>query len=72
MNSLFTVRGCGILFLVLSFLSGASAGGPQQEKEIERLAKTYRAAQTEFERRAVCLDAIDAGIIAQDHSVSLL
>jgi len=53
-----------ILCLVLSFMNGTSARGQQPDKEIDRLAKAYHAARTEFERRAVCLEAIDTGVIA--------
>jgi hypothetical protein len=41
-------------------------------KEIDRLAKTYRAAPTEVKRRAVCLDAIDGGVIARGRSVAVV
>jgi hypothetical protein len=50
----------------------SSVRGTQPDKEIERLAKAYRAARTEFERRAVCLDAIDAGVVARGHSVAVI
>ena len=56
--------------LVLSLLYGASVGGAQPDMEVGRLATAYRAARTESERRAVCLAAIDAGIIARDRSVA--
>ena len=61
-----------MLCLVLSFLCGTSVRGAQPDKEIDRLAKAYRAARTEFERRAVCLDAIDAGVIAEGRSVAVV
>jgi hypothetical protein len=61
-----------ILCLVLSFLYGTSARGAQPDKEIDRLAKAYRRARTEFERRAVCLDAIDAGVVARGRSVAVV
>jgi len=60
-----------ILCLVLSFLSGTSVNG-QQDNEVDRFAKAYRAAQTEFERRAVCLEAIDEGVIAVGRSVAVV
>ena len=61
-----------ILCLVLSLLYGISVKGAQPDKEIDRLAGAYRAARTEFERRAVCLDAIDAGIVARGRSVAVV
>jgi len=45
-------------------MNGTCARGQQPDKEIDRLAKAYHAARTEFERRAVCLEAIDTGVIA--------
>lgn len=61
-----------ILGLVLSFLHGTSVRGQQPDKEIDRLAKAYRAARTEFERRAVCIEAIDAGVIAVGRPVAVV
>jgi hypothetical protein len=58
--------------LVLSVLYGASVGGSQPDLEVGRLAKAYRAARTESERRGVCLAAIDAGVIARDRSVAVV
>src|SRR5579864_5793305 len=62
------------LCLVLSFLAGTCASGTQKnkEEEIDRLAKAYRAARTEFERRAVCLEAIDAGVIGRGRRVAVV
>jgi hypothetical protein len=61
-----------ILCFVLSLLHGTSARGSGPDKEIDRLASAWRAARTEFERRAVCLDAIDAGVVARDRSVTVI
>jgi hypothetical protein len=61
-----------ILCLALSFLCGTSVRGAQPDKEIDRLAKAYRTAQTEFGRRAVCLEAIDGGVIARGRSVTVV
>lgn len=72
MNSRFRVGSVWILCLVLGFLYGTSVRAAQPDKEIDRLAKAYRAARTEFERRAVCLDAIDTGVIARDRSVAVV
>jgi hypothetical protein len=72
MNPRFRVGYVWTLCLVLSFLCGTSAMGAQPDKEIDRLAKAYRAARTEFERRAVCLDAIDGGVIAEGRSVTVV
>jgi hypothetical protein len=49
-----------------------SVGQAQPDKEIDRLAKAYRAAQTESERRAVCLEAIDKGVVARGRSVAIV
>jgi len=61
-----------ILCVVLSLVYGKSVSGAQPDKEIDRLAKAYRAARTEFERRAVCLDAIDTGVVARGRSVAVV
>jgi hypothetical protein len=61
-----------ILCLVLGFLDGTRVMGAQPDKEIARLAKAYRAARTEFQRRSVCLDAIDSGVVARDRSVAVI
>ncbi len=74
MNLWFKVGHVWILCLVFSFLTSTCAGGaqPDKEKEIDRLAKAYRAARTEFDRRTVCLDAIDAGVIARGRPVAVV
>jgi hypothetical protein len=61
-----------ILCIVLSFLYGTSMRGAQADKEVDRLAKAYRAARTEFERRAVCLQAIDEGVVTRGRSVAVV
>ncbi len=58
-----------IVCLALSFLCGTSVRAAEPDKEIDRLANAYRAAHTEFERRAVCLDAVDSGVIARGRPV---
>ena len=72
MNPRFRLRDVWMLCLVLSFLCGTSVRGAQPDKEIDRLAKAYRAARTDFERRAVCLDAIDSGVVARGRSVAVV
>jgi len=72
MNQRFKLGHVWILCLVLSLLYGTSVTGAQPDKEIDRLARAYRAAQTELERRAVCLDAIDAGVVARGRSVAVV
>ncbi len=72
MNRRFRVRYLGILCLALGFLYGTSVRGDQPDQEISRLAKAYRAAQTELDRRAVCLDAIDSGVVARGRSVAVI
>ena len=61
----------GILCVALS-VCGAISWAAQPEKEIDRLAKAYNAASTELERRAVCLDAIDNGVIARGRSIAVV
>jgi hypothetical protein len=61
-----------MLCLVLSFLCGATVVGAEPDKDVDRFAKAYRAARTELERRAVCLDAIDAGVLARGRSVAVV
>jgi hypothetical protein len=73
MNSRFRLGYVWTLCFVLIFLNGTSAQRTQpDDKEIDRLAKAYRAAHTEFERRAVCIEAIDAGVIAVGRPVAVV
>ena len=72
MNLRFTIGHIWILCLVMGSLCGTSVKGAQPDRGVDRLAKAYRAARTEFERRAVCLDAIDAGVIADGSSVAVV
>jgi hypothetical protein len=72
MNLQFRLGHVWILCLVLSLLCCTSGRAAQPDKEIDRLARAYRAARTEFERRAVCLDVIDAGVVARDRSVAVV
>lgn len=72
MNPQFRIGHVWILCLGLSLLYGTSMRGAQPDKEIDRLASAYRAAPTEFERRAVCLDAMDAGVVARGRSVAVV
>jgi hypothetical protein len=58
-----------ILFAALGLLCCQVETGAQADKDIERFATAYRAARTQIERRAVCLAAIDAGVVARDRSV---
>lgn len=63
-----------VLCLVFGLLTGVCAHGAPHNKErkTDQLAKAYRAARTEFERRAVCLDAIDAGVIKRGRGVAVV
>jgi hypothetical protein len=72
MNPRFRLGHFWILCLVLSLLHDTSVRGAQQDKEIDRLARAYRAARTELERRTVCLEAIDAGVVARGRSVKVI
>jgi hypothetical protein len=58
--------------LALCLLCGKGMKGAQAAKDIDRLASAYRVARTEFERRAVCLDAIDAGVVTRGRSVAVV
>jgi hypothetical protein len=69
MNPRFRFGHVWALCLVLSLLYGKGVSGAEPDMKVDRLAKAYRAARTEFERRAVCLDAIDAGVIARGRPV---
>jgi hypothetical protein len=71
-NPRFRLGHVWILCLVLSLPYSTSMRGAHPDKEIDRLASAYRAARTEFERRAVCLDAIDAGVVARGRSVGVV
>jgi len=73
MNRWFRLGPVGMLCLTLSLVvwqSVTRAGQP--DNRIDRLTQAYRAARTELERRAVCLDAIDAGVVARDRSVTVI
>jgi hypothetical protein len=72
MNLRFRLGHVAILCLAVSLLYGKRVTGSQPDKQVDRLANAYRAARTEFERRAVCLDAIDAGVVARDRSVAVV
>jgi hypothetical protein len=72
MNPRFRLGHVWILCFVLILLHGTSVSGTWPDKEVERLARAYRAARTEFERRGVCLDAIDAGVVARGRSVAVV
>jgi hypothetical protein len=72
MNPRFKLGQVLILCLLVSVLHGAQLGRAQPDKDIDRLAKAYREAHTEIERRAVCLHAIDAGVVARGRSVAVL
>ncbi len=61
-----------ILCVVLSALNGTRVVAAQSDNEVDRFATAYRTARTEFERRAVCLDAIDAGVVARDRPVGVV
>jgi hypothetical protein len=68
----FRLRQIWILSLVLSFLYGTGVSGAQPDKEVDRLGGAYQAARTGLERRGVCLDTIDAGVIARDRPVAVV
>jgi len=61
-----------VLCLVLSLPLGESIWGAEPDTHIDRLASAYLAARTDSERRAVCLEAIDAGVIARGRSVAVV
>jgi hypothetical protein len=63
-----------ILCLVCILLMGVGSGRSQTSKdeEVDRFAKAYRTAKTDLERRTLCLEAIDAGVIARGHNVAVV
>ena len=61
-----------LLCIVLSLLCAESARPEQLNINIDRLATAYREARTELDRRTVCLEAIDAGLVARGHSVAVV
>src|ERR1700740_3070851 len=69
MNSRFKLTYLWIPCLLLILLHGTGVTGAQPDKQIDRLAAAYRTARTEFERRAVFHEAIDAGVVARGRSV---
>jgi hypothetical protein len=72
MNLRFKLGHVLVLCLVLSMALGESIRGAEPDTHIDRLARAYRAARTDSERRAVCLEAIDAGVIARGRSVAVV
>jgi hypothetical protein len=72
MHPWFRVGHVWVVCLALGLVDGNGVSGAQPDKEIGRLANAYRGVRSEFERRAVCLDAIDAGVIAPGHSVAVV
>lgn len=73
MNRWFRLAPLGMLCLALSLVYGEDVtGAAQPDRHIDRLARAYRAARTESERRAVCLDAIDAGVVARGRPVTVV
>jgi len=72
MNPWFRLGHLCFVCLLLGLFYGAGMREAKPTEQIDRLAKTYRVARTEFERRAVCLDAIDAGVIARGRSVAVV
>ncbi len=77
MNPCFRLVHVWMLCLAASLVCGTSVRGVQadkkiDDKKIDSLARAYRAARTELERRAVCLDAIDAGVVAKGRSVAVV
>ena len=73
MKAPFRLSNVLILSLALWLLYGQSMR-PEQPgmKTADRLATAYRAARTELERRAVCLEAIDEGVVARGRSVAVV
>ena len=71
-NGQFKFRYVWVLCVVLGVVYGGNANGAQTDKEVDRLARAYRSARTEFDRRAVCLDAIDAGVVARGRPVAVV
>lgn len=72
MKARFILGHVSMLCLVLGLLHGQSVRPEQPDMKIDRLAKAYRAAQSELDRRAVCLDAVDSGVIARGRSVTVV
>jgi hypothetical protein len=62
----------GLFCIVIGPLLAEGAGLKQQDTNIGRFAREYREARTELQRRAVCLEAIDAGQIARGNSVAIV
>jgi hypothetical protein len=61
-----------VLSIVLGLPLGESIWGAEPDTNVDRLTSAYRAARTDSERRAVCLEAIDAGVIAGGRSVAVV
>ena len=61
-----------LLCIVLSLLCAESARPELLDININRLARAYREARTDLGRRTVCLEAIDAGLVARGRSVTVV
>jgi hypothetical protein len=69
MNLRFKLGHVLVLCLVLSMALGESIRGAEPDTHIDRLARAYRAARTDSERRAVCLEAIYARKLPPSHEL---
>jgi hypothetical protein len=72
MKARFKLGHVWLLCIVLSLVCAESARPEPQDININRLARAYREARTDLERRTVCLEAIDAGLVARGHSVAVI
>ena len=68
----FRVGHVWLLCIVLGLLCAESARPEQLDANINRLARAYREARTDLDRRTVCLEAIDTGLVARGRSVTVV
>ena len=72
MKARFRLGHAWLLCVALSLLCLERARPEQQDINVDRLARAYQQAQTDLDRRTVCLEAIDAGLVARGHSVAVV
>ena len=61
-----------IFCVLVSLAHSQRTEGAPPTSEIDRFSKAYRAASTEFDRRTVCLEAIDSGVVARGRPVAVI
>ena len=72
MKARFRLGHVWLLCIVLGHLRAESARPEQLDTNIDRLARAYREARTDIDRRTICLEALDGGLVARGRSVTVV